>query len=163
MGDKQLIAIGIAMLISIGAMLYMSFGGDAKLLQQKIVQTQQGVQTVRDWAVTYAGISTTKDYKDINMTALKTKGLFKYDVDGGGASSTIVLPSDDSINLAIAPTTNNKEFIVTVSLGSNNNFDATQRQIFEDKLNADLKSSATQTSGYTSSGADGTISFQFSN
>lgn len=163
MGDKQLIAIGIAMLISIGAMLYMSFGGDTKLLQQKIIQTQQGVQTIRDWSVTYAGISTTKDYKDISMQSLKAKGLFNYDVKGSGTSSTIELPSDDTINLSVASSSNNKEFIITVSLGSSNNFDATQKQIFEDKLNADLKSSSTQVTSYTSSGADGTISFQFSN
>ncbi|MCT7910698.1 hypothetical protein N5912_02545 [Arcobacter lacus] len=163
MGEKQLIAFGIVMLMAIGSMLYMSFGGDTKLLQQKIIQTQQGVQTVRDWAVTFAGISTTKDYKDISMQSLKAKGLFNYDVNGSGTSSTIKLPSDDSINLALAASSNNKEFIVTVTLASDNNFDETEKQIFEDKLNADLKSSATQVTSYTSSGADGTISFQFSN
>lgn len=163
MGAKELIALAIAMIIAIGGTLYVAGKGETKVLQQKIVQTNQTISTAREWASTYAGISVSKDYTGINMASLKAKGLFNYDVVGTGATSYIEMPFEDTIQLSIAPSTNNKEFILTVTLSSSNNFDATFKQIFEDKLNADIKTSATAITSYTATSADGKIAFQFAN
>ncbi|KAB7891327.1 hypothetical protein [Poseidonibacter ostreae] len=160
MGAKELFSIALVMILTIGSISYVSGKGDAKILQQKIVQTHQTISTVREWATTFAGISVTKDYTGISMSALNAKGLHTYDVATGGY---IKMPFEDTIQVSVSPSTNNKEFVIAISLNTSNNFTDVEKQIFEDKLNADNDSSSTAITGYTTTNADGTISFQFSN
>lgn len=161
--NKEMIGYAILIMLVLSGMAYFTLKGDTKTLHQKIMQTAQTVSTVRDMATTFSGISVHKDFTGINMASMKAKQLFQYDVVGTGNSSTIAMPFDDTILMAIAPTTNNKGYIITISLTASTDMDAVSKQTFEDKLNADFKSSTVAITGYTSSGADGTLSFQFAN
>lgn len=161
--NKEMIGYAILIGLILAGMGYFMLKGDTKTLHQKIMQTEQTVSTVRDMATTFAGISVYKDFTGINMASMKAKQLFQYTVTGTGSSSTIAMPFDDTILMSIAPTTNNKGYIITISLTVNTDMDAVSKQTFEDKINADFASSTVSISGYTSSGADGTIILQFAN
>lgn len=163
MVNKEMIGYAILIGLILAGMAYFMLKGDTKTLQQKIMQTEQTVSSIRDMATTYAGLSVHKDFTGISMANLKAKQLFQYDVNGTGVSSTIAMPFDDTILMSVAPTPNNKGYIVTISLSANSDLDAVSKQTFEDKINADFKSSTVNITGYTSGGADGTISLQFAN
>lgn len=159
--QKDMIGYAILIILMIIGITFFASKGDVKVLQQKIMQTEQTISTVSDMARTFAGVSIYKDYTGINMATMKSKGLFQYDVDGTGTSSTIAMPFDDTILMSISPTSNNKGFIITVSLSAHSDLDATGKQTFEDKIYADFKSTASNITGYTASGGDGTLSLQF--
>lgn len=163
MVNKEMIGYAILIGLILAGMAYFMLKGDTKTLQQKIMQTEQTVSSIRDMATTYAGLSVYKDFTGLNMESMKAKQLFQYDVTGTGVGSTIAMPFDDTILMAVAPTLNNKGYIVTISLSGNTDLDAVAKQTFEDKINADFKSSTVNITGYTAGGADGTISLQFAN
>lgn len=161
--NKEMIGYAILIGLILAGMGYFMYKGDTKTLHQKIMQTEQTVSTVRDMATTFAGISVNKDFTGINMASMKAKQLFQYPVIGAGSSSTIAMPFDDTILMSIAPTTNNKGYVITISLTASTDMDAVSKQTFEDKINADFASSTISITGYTASGADGTITLQFAN
>lgn len=163
MVNKEMIGYAILIGLILAGMAYFMLKGDTKTLQQKIMQTEQTVSSIRDMATTYAGLSIHKDFTGISMQSMKAKQLFQYDVNGAGTGSTIAMPFDDTILMSVAPTPNNKGYIVTISLSASSDLDAIAKQTFEDKINADFKSSAVNITGYTAGGADGAISIQFAN
>ncbi len=160
---KEMIGYAILMILMVAGMAGLVERGEPKKLEQKIVQTSQSIDVARGWASTFAGISTTKDFTNLNMETVKEKGIMKYDVVGTGDTSYIELPFDDTIRLSLRATTTGKSFIVSIKHSSNSSMDTTQLQIYENKVNADNEKTADSIQGYTSSGADGELEFTFSN
>lgn len=160
---KEFIGYVVLIILMLMSMAYFVSNSGAKELQQKIMQTEQTISSFREMAATYRGLSIHRDFTGINMASMKAKQLFSYDVAGTGATSTVAMPFDDTILMSIAPTNNNKGYILTVSLSANNDFDAVSKQNFEDKIYSDLKTSAVNITGYTSSSADGKLQLQFTN
>lgn len=163
MGAKEWITVAFILVISAVAMLNVTEKSEPKMLQQKITMTTQTIDTIRSNANTYAGLVPTKDYTNLSMDNLKTKGIIDYPVSGTGATSTITAPFDDQLTFSIAPMSGNKKFTVTVTAIANTSMDAVQKQQFEDTINAYALAGAGTISGYTTTGADGKISLNFAN
>ncbi len=80
MVNKEMIGYAILIGLILAGMAYFMLKGDTKTLQQKIMQTEQTVSSVRDMATTYAGLSVHKDFTGISMANT-----------GGGASTNSTL------------------------------------------------------------------------
>ena len=165
---KDLIAVGLVILLGLAGAAYFLPKGSTKLLNQNILLTNDFVNSVRDMATDYASLNPTQDYQNINVKALQDKNLLPSNatVTGTGNASTITPPYDQKQKISVidpnsaSATDKGKQYKVTVDATASK-LDNSEKQVWEDKLKANFERAGGTVSDYEASNADGKISVTF--
>jgi len=166
---KDLIAIGLVILLGLAGAAYFLPKGSTKLLNQNILLTNNFVNNLRDIATDYASLNPSQDFQGINMAELKDKNLLptNADIQGSGDSSYIVPPYDYKTKIYVIDpnsgdaTLKGRQYKITIDATGSDKIKATDRQIWEDKLKSNFERDGGVVSDYQSSNADGKISVTF--
>lgn len=165
---QQMVLYSVLGMLALGGIIYVVPKASTKTLNQNIVQTAGFVSTLRDEATDYASINATQDFQSISMDTLNTKGILAggMAVNGTGSTSYINPPYEQKQKITIfdpnagSSTDAGKSYEITID-ASGSNLTANNKQVWEDKLNAQFQLSGGVVSDYQSSGADGKISVTF--
>lgn len=165
---KDLIAIALAIALSLAGAVYFIPNISTKMLNQSILSTNDFVNGLRNNALDYASLNTTQDYQGISMDELKTKKLIPANsvVTGTGATAKLAPPYDAKQTISItdpnsaSASDKGKQFKISVD-ASASKLDTTEKQTWEDKLKSNFERAGGTVSDYDATGADAKISVTF--
>lgn len=160
MGTKELILIGIAMLLSLTGI---SVGYDTyqdKKFMAKVTSTVSALQQVNNWANTWTQMNAPRfDNANINIATMKTDldDMSQVTVTGTGTASAWQLPFDSRFTISVAPTTDGRNRIFTIS-ASGSEWTTAQKGKFETIFDQKMKGMGALVTGLNS---DGVLTAQF--
>jgi len=165
---KDLIAIALAIALSLAGAVYFIPNISTKILNQNILSCNDFVNGLRNIALDYASLNTTQDYQNITMDDLKTKNLLPSNssISGTGGTSKLTPPYDTKQTITIedpkstSTTDKGKQFKITID-ASASKLDADEKQIWEDKLKSNFERAGGTVTGHTATKADAVISVTF--
>ena len=165
---KDLIAIALAIALSLAGAVYFIPNISTKMLNQNILSCNDFVNGLRNTALDYASLNTTQDYQGIAMDDLKTKNLIPSNsvIVGTGTNAKLTPPYDTKQTITItdpnsaSATDQGKQFRITID-ASASKLDADEKQIWEDKLKSNFERAGGTVTGHTATSADGIISVTF--
>lgn len=164
---KELIILGIVLLLSVIGAAYIIPKASSKQLNQHIVKDMETVNMLRNAAQEYAGLTTNGDFTGINIEAIKNKNILpsNANIEGTGDTSVYHPPYDPKEKISMYdpnkgdPLKEGTTYTIEIS-AADSKMDNQSKEIWEKKLEENFKRSGGQINTFGSY-TDGKIAVTF--